>query len=168
MVFESLGAEKQLEFKVAASDRYHVPVKEPHKIKAKRTKDSTSFNVDVNFNDAFRDSAFFVNSVKVSEGYVLSVKKPPNGSRFKHRLALKSEKLLRGDLKIFVEGRIPEWVNEVNSTDDVNIKTDKSEQAKTYGFKRIMEGVYSAFHPTVSMDEPHVLQTATLNVQLED
>jgi hypothetical protein len=124
--------------------------------------------VDVNFNDAFRDSAFFVNSVKVSEGYVLSVKKPPSGSRFKHRLSLKSEKLLRGDLKIFVEGRIPEWVNEVNSTDDVNIKTDKSEQAKTYGFKRIMEGVYSAFHPTVSMDEPDVLQTATLNVQLED
>jgi len=167
MVFESLGAEKQLEFKIAASEKYSVPVKERNKIKAKRTKDSTSFFVDVNFNDAFRDSAFFVNSVKVSEGYVLSIK-PSKNNRFKHRLTLKSGKLIRGDVKISVEGKIPEWVHKVNSTDDVNIKKDISEQVKTYGFKDIMEGVYSAFYPTVSMDEPHVLQTLNLNIQLED
>jgi hypothetical protein len=167
MVFESLGAEKQLEFKIAASERYSVPVKERNKIKAKRSRDSVAFFVDVNFNDAFRDSAFFVNSIKVSEGYVLSVK-PSINTRFKHRLTLKSGKLIRGDLKISVEGRIPGWVNDVNSTDDTNIKKDVSEQAKTYGFKDITEGVYSAFYPTVSMDESHILQTLNLNVQLED
>jgi len=167
MVFESLGAEKQLEFKIAASEKYSVPIKERNKIKAKKTRDSATFFVDVNFNDAFRDSAFFVNSVKVSDGYALSVK-PSKNNRFKHRLTLKSEKLIRGDLKISVEGKIPEWVDKVNSTDDVNIKKDVSEQSKTYGFKDIMEGVYSAFYPTVSMDEPHVLQTLNLNVQLED
>ena len=167
MVFESLGAEKQLEFKIAASERYSVPIKERNKIKAKRTRDSVAFFVDVNFNDVFRDSAFFVNSVKVSDGYVLSVK-PSKNNRFKHRLTLKSEKLIRGDLKITVDGRIPEWVNRVNSKDDTNIKNDVSEQAKTYGFKDITEGVYSAFYPTVSMDESHVLQTLNISVQLED
>jgi hypothetical protein len=169
MVLESTGAEKEIEFKIAASEKYTVPMKDRHKIMAKRPRkgDSTAFFVDVNFNDAFRDSAFFVNAVKVSDGYSMKVT-PSKNARFKHRLTLKSEKLIKGDVKITVDGRIPEWVNTVNSTDDADIKKDASEQAKTYGFKWIVEGVYAAFHPAVSMDEPHVLQTINLNVQLGD
>ena len=172
MVFESSGGadkEKELEFKVAASEKYHVAENDRRKIIAKRPRkgDSTAFFVDVNYNDAFRDSAFFVNAVRVGDGYALKVG-PSKNVRFKHRLTLKSEKLKPGNLKVIVDGRIPEWVNAVNSTDDTNIKKDQAEQAKTYGFKWIVDGVYRAFYPSVSIDEPHVLQTVNLNVQLGD
>jgi len=83
-------------------------------------------------------------------------------------LTLKSEKLIKGDVRIAVEEKIPGWVSAVNSTDDADIKNDAAEQAKTYGFKRIVEGVYFAFHPTVPIDEPHVLQALNLSIQLED
>jgi hypothetical protein len=169
MVLESAGAEKELEFKIAASERYSVSPKERHKIMARlpRKGDSAVFLVDVNFNDAFRDSAFFVNAVKVGDGYSLKVGASKN-ARFKYRLTLMSEKLIKGDIRITVEEKIPEWVSAVNSTDDADIKNDASEQAKTYGFKRIVEGVYSSFHPAVPIDEPHVLQALNLSVQLED
>jgi len=167
MVFESSGTRKELEFKVVASEKYTVPMKDRHKILAKRPRkgDSTTFFIDVNFNDAFRDSAFFVNAVRVSDGYSLKVA-PSKNARFKYRLTLKSEKLMKGDVKITVDGRIPEWVNAVNSEDDVDIKKNVSEQAKTYGFKNIVRGVYSAFYPDISIDAPHVLQSVNLNVQL--
>ena len=83
-------------------------------------------------------------------------------------MSLTSEKLTQGALKISVMGKIPEWINNVNSTDDANIRRDVSEQTKTYGFKHIVDGVYSAFYPTISMNELHVLQTINLNIQLED
>jgi hypothetical protein len=173
MVFESAGGankEKELEFKVAASEKYVVSTKDRRTVsvlKMPRKGDSTAIFVDVNFNDAFRDSAFFVNAVRVSDGYSLKVG-PSKNPRFKFRLTIKSEKLKRGTVRITVDGRIPEWVNAVNSTDDADIKKDASEQAKTYGFKWIMEGVYAAFYPSVSIDEPHVLQAVNLNVQLGD
>jgi len=173
MIFESAGGankEKEMEFKVAASEKYVVSMKDRHTVsvlKMPRKGDSTAIFVDVNFNDAFRDSAFFVNSVRVGDGYSLKVGASKN-PRFKFRLTIKSEKLKRGTVRITVDGRIPEWVNAVNSTDDADIKKDASEQAKTYGFKWIMEGVYAAFYPSVSIDEPHVLQSINLNVQLGD
>ena len=170
IIFESLGVEKQPEFKIGASDKYSFNNKNRNiKVKRLRKGDKYNFILDVNFNnDAFRDSAFFadVENYEVKD-YELAINaKPPKN--FKHRLALSSEKLTQGPLKISVIEKIPKWVNEVNSTDDTNIKKDISEQAKTYGFKRIVEGVYSAFYPTISMDEHHVLQTVNLNVQLED
>jgi hypothetical protein len=64
-------------------------------------------------------------------------------------------------------GKIPGWVNKVNSIDDTGIRTDVSEQGKTFGFLQIVGGVYSAFYPTVAMDERHTLQTFNLNIQLE-
>jgi len=175
MVLESTGAEgavkeKEMEFKVAASEKYTVSMKDRHIVMVKKMPkkgDSTAIFVDVNFNDAFRDSAFFVNAVRVSDGYNVKVGASKN-PRFKHRLTLKSEKLKKGDVKISVDGRIPAWVNAVNSTDDAGIKKDVSEQAKTYGFKWIVDGVYKAFYPSVSIDEPHVLQSVNLNVQLGD
>jgi len=173
MVFESSGGvakEKEMEFKVAASEKYTVSRKDRHTVMVKKMPkkgDSTAIFVDVNFNDAFRDSAFFVKAVRVSDGYALKVGSSKN-QRFKHRLTIKSEKLKRDGVKITVDGRIPEWVNAVNSTDDSDIKKDASEQVKTYGFKWIVEGVYKAFYPSVSIDEPHVLQSINLNVQLGD
>jgi len=171
MIFESTGAEKvkEIEFKVAASEKYTVPIKDRHKImygKPPRKGDSTTIFVDVNFNDAFRDSSFFVNAVRVSDGYSRKIA-PSKNPRFKYRLTLKSDTLIKGDVKIIVDGRIPEWVNVVNSEDDVDIKRNvDDEQAKTYQFKSIVEGVYSAFYPNISIDEPHVLQSVNLNVQL--
>jgi len=173
MVFESSGGaekEKEMEFKVAASEKYSVSLKDRHTVnvlKMPRKGDSVAIFVDVNFNDAFRDSAFFVSAVRVGDGYALKVG-PSRNARFKHRLTLKSEKLKKGNVKVTVDGRIPEWVNAVNSTDDADIKKDASEQAKTYGFKWIVEGMYKAFYPSVSIDEPHVLQAVNLNVQLGD
>jgi hypothetical protein len=169
MVFESSGAEKQSEFKIGASEKYSFDNK-TSTIKAKRLKkgDKYNFILDVNFNDAFRDSAFFADADNYDvKDYELSInaKQPRN---FKHRLSLTSEKLTQGALKISVMGKIPEWINNVNSTDDANIRRDVSEQTKTYGFKHIVDGVYSAFYPTISMNELHVLQTINLNIQLED
>jgi len=169
IIFESSSTEKQPEFKIGASANYSFENKD-HKIKAKRLKKGEKYNfiLDVNFNDAFRDSAFFadVDNYDVKD-YELTVnaKQPKN---FKHRLSLSSEKITLGALKIFVTEKIPKWAKEVNSTDDANIRKDVSEQAKTYGFKHIVDGVYSAFYPTISTDEPHVLQTINLNIQLED
>lgn len=172
-IFESAGGaekEKEMEFKVAASEKYTVSMKDRHTIivtKPPRKGDSLAIFVDVNFNDAFRDSAFFVNAVMVSNGYSLKVG-PSKNARFRYRLTLKSEKLKMGSVKITVEERIPEWVNTVNSTDDTDIKKHADEQTKTYGFKQIVEGVYAAFYPSFFIDEPHVLQSVNLNVQLGD
>jgi len=169
MIFESSGKEKQPEFKIGASEKYSFNNKD-HKIQAKRLKKGEKYNfvLDVNFNDAFRDSAFFADADNYDvKDYELSVnaKQPKN---FKHRVSLSSEKIALGALKINVMEKIPKWVSEVHSIDDTNIRKDVSEQAKTYGFKHIVDGVYSAFYPTISADEPHVLQTINLNVQLED
>ncbi len=170
MVLDFFGAERQPEFKVAASDKYIYSKKE-RKIKAKRTKDKFSFSLEANFNDPFRDSVFFANpaNYKVSNNsYVLSVKQPPRDKKFKHRLVLDADQIAKGELKITAVDKIPDWIDNSNSTDDVNIKRDVSEQSKTYGFKRLIEGVYLAFYPNAPIKEPHVLQTINLNIQLED
>lgn len=169
MIFESFGTEKHPEFKIGASEKYSFNNKD-RKINVKRLKkgDKYNFTLDVNFNDAFRDSAFFADTDNYDvKDYELAINaKQPKS--FKHRLSLISEKITPGALKISVTEKIPKWVNEVNSTDDTNIRKDVSEQSKTYGFKHIIDGVYSAFYPTISIDEHHVLQTINLNIQLED
>jgi hypothetical protein len=169
MIFESSSAEKHPEFKIGASEKYSFNNKE-HKINVKRLKKGEKYNftLDVNFNDAFRDSAFFADADNYDvKDYELTInaKQPKN---FKHRLSLISEKITTGALKISVVEKIPKWVNEINSIDDTNIRKNVSEQSKTYGFKHIVDGVYSAFYPTISIEEPHVLQTINLNIQLED
>jgi len=169
MIFESFAKEKQPEFKIGASEKYSFNNKD-HKILAKRLKKGEKYNftLDVNFNDAFRDSAFFADTENYDvKDYELAVNaKQPKS--FKHRLSLSSEKISLGALKIYVMEKIPKWVSEVHSIDDTNIRKDVSEQSKTYGFKHIVDGVYSAFYPTISANEPHVLQTINLNIQLED
>jgi hypothetical protein len=169
MIFESSSTEKHPEFKIGASEKYSFNNKD-HKINVKRLRkgDKYNFTLDVNFNDAFRDSVFFADTDNYDvKDYELSInsKQPKN---FKHRLSLISEKITPGMLKISVVEKIPKWANEVNSTDDTNIRRDVSEQTKTYGFKHIVDGVYSAFYPSISIDERHVLQTINLNIQLED
>ena len=181
MVFESSNIEKTPNFKVVSAGNIAPITKENYGfIKAKDPKDKLTFSVDVNFNDAFRESAFFAdigNYKWNNEAYELNVKQPKGKDvKWTHNLTLNTiemdrkefNRAFKGDLKISIIGKIPEWVEKVNSIDDTNIKTDISEQGRTYGFKHIVEGAYSAFYPTIPMNEPHVLQTLNLNIQLED
>jgi hypothetical protein len=166
VILESSDMEKQPEFRIAASEKYSFDNSSRTIRWAKRPGrgENVSFSLDVNFMDAFRDSAFFADPDNYEVGnYELSVNaRPPRN--FKHRLTLTSEKLMPGATKITVMGRIPEWVNSVHSEDDTNILRDTSEQAKTFGFRHIVGGAYEAFYPAISMNERHVLQTINLNI----
>jgi hypothetical protein len=172
MVMESFAEGRQAEFKIVPSERYTFSNKE-RKIKAKLAKGKFTFKLDVAFCDAFRDSAYFADpgNYKVNNpvGYELTVEgSKEKDKNYKHRLVLSAEKIIKGDVKITTIGKMPKWVDAVNSADDSNIKRDESEHGKTYGFKRLVSGVYSAFFPGISVDESYPLQTINLSVQLED
>jgi len=168
LIFESGAGAKQPEVRIVASENYSFDNKN-HSIKAKRAQKGTNyiFTMEANFNDAFRDSVFYADTANYAvRDYELSVNaRPPRN--FRHRLSLRAEKITQGTVNISVMGKIPGWVNKVNSIDDTGIRTDVSEQGKTFGFLHIVGGVYSAFYPTVAMDERHTLQTFNLNIQLE-
>jgi hypothetical protein len=177
MVFEFFDVEKQPKFKIAQAATYSLSNNNSRIIKAIKPEGKFVFHVEMNFNDPFRDSAFFANAenYKISnDAYELSISQPKD-NKFTHRLTLNTVEMdrkefnraFKGDLKISVMGKIPNWVDEINSTDDTNIKNDISQQGKTYGFKHIVQGAYSAFYPTIPMNEPHVFQTLNLNIQLE-
>jgi len=167
-IFESASAEKHPEVRIVASENYSFDNK-TRSIKAQRAKRNSNyhFTMEANFNDAFRDSAYFADTGNYHvKGYELTVNaRPPKN--FKHRISLTAERVTSGDVKVSVMGRIPAWVKEVNSIDDSRIRNDVSEQSKTFGLLHIVGGVYSAFYPTISMDERHTLQTINLNIQLE-
>jgi len=172
IVMESFVEGRRAEFKIVPSERYTFSNKE-RKIKAKLAKGKFTFKLDVAFSDAFRDSAYFADpgNYKVNNpvGYELAVEgSKEKDKNYKHRLVLSAEKIIKGDVKISTIGKMPKWVDAVNSTDDSNIKRDESEQGKTYGFKRLVSGVYSAFFPGISVDEPYPLQTINLSVQMEE
>jgi hypothetical protein len=172
MVMESFGESRQAEFKIVPSERYTFSNKD-HKIKVKLAKGKFTFKLDVAFNDAFRDSAYFADpgnyKINNSVGYELAVEgSKEKDKNYKHRLVLSAEKIIKGDIKISTIDKMPKWVNAINSTDDSNIKRDESEQGKTYGFKRLVGGVYSAFFPGISVDESYPLQTINLSVQMEE
>ncbi len=172
MVMESFDGGRQADFKIVPSEKYTFSNKD-RKIKVKLAKGKFTFKLDVAFNDPFRDSVYFADpgNYKVNNpaGYELTVEGSKEKDRnYKHRLALNAEKIIKGDVKISAIGKMPKWVDAVNSTDDSNIKRDESEQGKTYGFKRLVSGVYSAFFPGISVDEPYTLHTINLSIQMEE
>jgi hypothetical protein len=77
----------------------------------------------------------------------------PGFSGFSHLLFLKTKKLQTEELEITVLSKVPAWVNNSSSTDDSNIKSDTSEQNKTFGLSYLVEGVSEAFNYYPSENE---------------
>lgn len=67
---------------------------------------------------------------------------------YTHKLKLQTSELRTEKLRVNVTGKVPQWVYSASSLNDSGIKNNTSEQAKTFGFKFLVEGVCEAYYPT--------------------
>lgn len=156
-VFKSTKNVEPVVYKILINNRIgdFKPLKSDE-IKDAKSKDGEfGFNVAVNFRNNIRGLRFFSDPgvYEISNpNYNLSVRlltpvemKTPSLSGFSHMLSLKTKKLQTEELSIKVLDKIPSWVNQYSSIDDSNIKTDKIEQAKTFGLNYLVKGASQAF-----------------------
>ncbi len=67
------------------------------------------------------------------------------GNGFTHVAIFKVDGLLSDDVQLSLKKNIPNWVSNINSNDDRDIKTDPLEQTKTFGFSSLVIGVSEAY-----------------------
>jgi len=127
-----------------------------NEIYAAHSQDSNfGFGVAVNFKENIRDLTYFSdpsiyqtsNSDYTVSNRALSNKEitSPAFSGFTHLLTVQTKQLQAEELTIDLLSKIPSWVNQYSSIDDSAIKSNVSEQKKTFGLKFLVGGVFDAF-----------------------
>lgn len=83
----------------------------------------------------------------------LAINDPLHG-RYSHLLEVRTlrNEPLRSDevVRIDLMARMPEWVLDCTSLDDIRIASDSTQMGRTFGLKYLMEGLYGAFYPDLS------------------
>ena len=54
---------------------------------------------------------------------------------------------IKQSLEITLRKKIPDWVNDISTTDDLDIGKSRQKQNKTFGYKDLIEGVWEDFKP---------------------
>ena len=67
-----------------------------------------------------------------------------SSANYTHRITLTSERVKGQTLSVWLETRVPQWVEESNDSEGVDIRQGDSME-KTYGLRHLVKGVFEAF-----------------------
>ena len=134
-----------------------------------QTKGLFGFNLAVNFSGSMQDISYFADAANYrlsNSKYSLTVEPITDGDNtlkgFTHILKLQTNELRDETLKIDVVGKIPTWVENSTSTDDVGIAANDAEKQKTFGLRYLIEGVSDAFYPKSS---ENIINTISISIK---
>jgi len=121
-----------------------------------KTQGQFKFAVATNLMGTLYGSNFYTEKgiVAITKGFnitptVLPSTKSKNLEAFSHQLFISTSVPVRpGDIHVQFRIKIPAWVGQFNSDNDLKIFTDRSQLPKTFGISALMRGVYNGFYPT--------------------
>ncbi|GBU08788.1 hypothetical protein AwDysgo_21190 [Bacteroidales bacterium] len=109
---------------------------------------NASFSVNVNFSNLLVDSEYLKNAsnyILNDKDYQLNITDAPaNSLAYTHSLNFTTEKVKPSNLSIKLRMSVPEWVEEMNDNEGLDINKDEA-MNKTYGIKYLVNGIYEAF-----------------------
>lgn len=140
------------DFKLASGSKGNIS--DAQRSKDNRTKGLFGFNAVVDNSNSFQDLEYFedITNYKINTKYEIIV----NGivtnndvalKGFTHNLFFQTKELKDETIEVKVIGKVPDWIREYSSINDLNIENDTLEQRKTFGLKYLVEGVNDAFYP---------------------
>jgi hypothetical protein len=134
-----------------------------------QTKGLFGFTLVANFAGGMRDLSYFSDAANYrlsNSKYSLTVEPITEADDslkgFTHKLKLQTTELRDETLKIDVVGKVPTWVENSTSIDDVEIAVNDAEKQKTFGLKYLIEGVSDAFYPKSS---ENIINTINISIR---
>ena len=144
-----IASEKNdVEYNVAyKSGDFKLSKRDPHHsiLNARKSRDGKlHININVDFNKLFACEQYLldINNYEISDpNYeIVAISKIDDG---KYQIRLTSDKVVATELKILLHGNMPQWVNDSNDNNGVNIN-EAGAMEKTFGIKYIIGGIYDA------------------------
>lgn len=118
-------------------------------IKARKGHDNkVSFAVNADFSNLLLDNSYLnnINNYSVNDkDYHMTISNSPSGSHgCTNSLNFISDKIKPTNLSIKLKMNIPEWVDQINDDEGLDINANDA-MGKTYGIEYLINGVYEAF-----------------------
>ena len=110
-------------------------------------KGDFQFSVGVNFKSSLIDDKYIMeadNYIKPSNYSIEVLKNNIAGTNYTHILKFTTKTLKTETISIQLRNNLPQWVNELNSDNDIHINTPE-QLGKTFGIKYLVEGIYEAY-----------------------
>lgn len=144
-----IASEKNdVEYKVAyKSGEFNLSRKDPHHsiLNARKSRDGKlHISINADFDKLFANEQYLldINNYEVSDPTykIDTILKMSVG---KYQIRLTSDKVVATELKILLLGNLPQWVNDSNDDNGVDIN-EAGAMEKTFGIKYIIGGIYDA------------------------
>jgi hypothetical protein len=113
-----------------------------------------TIGMDLSFFSALLGNDYLMNT----ESYVRLINKQPNNdydyemepntspnTNYTHNMKLSTKKIVVGELEIALRDHLPQWVEEMNDDEGLNINTNNAIN-KTFGIKYLVGGIYEAYN----------------------